>query len=319
MTAGRNFKVEPKKVAKRIKRLQAKPVDIKKKFLSMTIVDSTKIQYRSAIKWLKQILKKLECTSFNEETFLLILESIEGDYCAHKAEQLRDAIMYHANTTNEWQETKSWTSKQDMINVCAGFKYKSGKANPTTRGAATEKQVDAFTRKLIQLDKHQFIPMLFIQYGLALRISQLIAIESGDYDQQQRTLLLRKDKRKGAKRKAVTPGKGEMHTKINTNQEAHEQLCMLQGIRKRGELLFPFCLVPKWEYIALFKKHFTKSGKNPDLIFTNHSLRHGGYQKIQEVEKQLFHLTKKTLSRYTSSNEERTEAIVKAGKQRTKK
>jgi integrase len=265
---GRGFKILPQQVAASIKSHTKDATQIKHHFIKKSIKDKTKQSYASHITWLKQILRHLGTTDLTEETFLKVLLSIEGKYEGHKAEQLRDAILYHRATTGEWND-QQWIQDPVTRVICEGFKYQNGEAPAPTRGASTPEQLEQFIKNLRGANMNHFIIMTKLHHAAGLRTQELILIRSGDYDSQTKELLIRVNK--GHK---ATDNKKNTYKKPIISSTAHKILVELQRTTPLDQPLFSYERHSRTEYNKLFKTYFPGSPEHPDLVFVPHSLRH---------------------------------------------
>jgi hypothetical protein len=282
--------------------------NIKGKLIAKAIKSTTRRQYASAVKWIKEILAELGEKTLTESVFFKIIHATEGVFEGHKAEQLRDAVLHHLRETGEWSSERSWIEHPDTLKACRGYRYQNGTAPSTPRGATTDEGVKNLAAKLIELKKPQFVPMLYIRAGAALRRQEIMHLQIGDYNEASRCLTLRVNKSRTAKRHTR---QRTLLTKSIIDEEAHEALCMMQRIyTNKGELMFPKHRAPMGEFDKLFKEWYQKD--HPDLTYVPHSLRHGGVTKIMQKTQKDPELQRATTLQsqsmrkwYSRSNEQR--------------
>jgi integrase len=308
---GRAPKVSATAVATAIRQSKTEPLEIKQHFLKLRIKRTTQDQYASHISWLKGILQELG-EPLSEPIFLKILHHAAQHYEGHKAEQLRDALMYHQQTTGEFAD-QTWITSDTMKRVCQGFLYQGGKAPQTTRGSATPEQVEMFIQNLRTHNKFHFATMVRLQFEAGLRTQELISIQSGDYDPATRTLLIRSNKAAKA-----SNGKPNHYIKSILSDTADTLLRSLQEITAKSDFLFHPRTHPRQEYNSLFRQHFPELRDHPDLVFVPHSLRHGHIAKNKQLISTINNLAstvtsatmqQSMMSRYGKSNKDRSSAI----------
>jgi integrase len=309
---GRKFKVCATQTAKAIRKNQTEAIAYKRSLIALSIKESTRQQYQSQINWLKEILAALGTTELTETIFFTALRVIEHDFEGHKAEQLRDAILFHIRTTGEWSNQLGWAEHKDTITACRGFRYQGGNRGSCNRGASTEAGVDRFIEKLRKHHLEEFIPLVQVKFGAALRRSELINLQVGDYDEKRRVLRLRANKRRTATKNV----RQDLQHKHIVDEVAHTALSMLQKQYRNewGKLMFPKERTPITRFAEYYKKWYPRDHKQ--LKFTPHSLRHGGVGKIvQQVPEVPSHqaastLQSKTMRRwYARSNKQRVQDL----------
>lgn len=273
---GRQHNVQPADVARVIQQMDTE-VDFEDEFILKSVSNGTRKQYDSQINWLKEVLNTLREESLTKDLFFKILHVIQGSYEGHKAEMLRSAALFHIKSTQEWNTERHWLEHHDTIQACQGFRYQNG--TTTNRGQATPEGVKALVKNLHKVGQTKYVPMVLLQYGAALRISELKLIRAGDYDESLRRLVIRTDKRNTRFRNHRKSDRKV--TKTIYDDRAHKVLVMMQHSLPRGTDLFPKESTPVTKYRQLYKACYPPD--HPDLSYVPHSLRHGGVAQILQA------------------------------------
>lgn len=158
-----------------------------------------------------------------------------------------------------------------------GLFYAGGNAPvKAVRGTVTCKMLEELLELTLLTAPHMY-DAITVQFGAALRVSQLVDIKSGDFlaATNPPSLEIRKDKRRNA-RTLNKPGIGTHHKPILC-EKAAKVLALLQAQTTRGELIFPR---KKWN-IQQYNRHIQTAavvlGWSSSLKWDgSHVLRHGG-------------------------------------------
>lgn len=255
----------------------------------LTILRKTATQYASALSsflaWLrlrKGISEKDQRTAAELATcddFIQFLDAAQLSGLTVSA-TFRSALLKQQQCLG----LPTWAANSECIVLFKGFRYNGGKNRGTNkiRGTVTPQMLNGlveYTRK----QHPEMVDAILVQFGCALRVSQLINIVSGDLNTlvEPPRLTIRVDKRQNANN--IDNAERGCHLKEVLSPEATEVLLRLQTSTPATVLLFPPSKWKRRDYVAHLKKAAVALQWPPELKWDgSHVLRHGGTRVLVE-------------------------------------
>lgn len=301
---GRKPKLDPKEIAKNLPNVN--PNDAKSTLIYKSISKKTFAQYNSRKKLLDAVLSESHTQYCGKEFFFSFLDQISKESHGSTADGYRCAILFFQKADG-WRlspGSSPWADDPDVLTACRGFRYNS-KITTVPRG-----QIDE--GKLIQLIAHarstsrdHFIDAIFVLYGAALRIEQLIRLTPTDVDLPNSSLRVY-DKSANAKNKKSFFGKKKI-----LDKSVLDILSRRANARLPDQVLFP---KEEWsvpQFRELIKSTAAAYKWETKLKWDGtHTLRHGGVAALlakctPDNRKDALMLSERMVSHYSASNEQR--------------
>lgn len=268
------------------------PRAAKRKLVEMSLARATVTQYKSALQGLRAFA--LASTGRREDdrisTARLVDKNILASFLvasvdlepSKKLATIRSALRKELLV----EGMRPWTDDEDVAAFFRGASFQGGHApRALMRGTVTPQMLIDLIAHTHNTDP-RFVDPITVQFGAALRVSQLVAARSGDFtgvgEDGRAYLWTEVDKRRNAK--TMTKAGIGRHKKEVFLQEAQQALQRRQDQRPRGSLLFPTTEWRKAEYNAHIRRAALElqwpDGVNWDGC---HILRHGGAAVLAEA------------------------------------
>jgi integrase len=203
-----------------------------------------------------------------------------------------------------------WSFEPAVATAVKGLKYmaKDPARQRPVRGSITQPMMANLCRWAAQNGFAHCVIWISVQFGVAARRSQMLAMRKGDVDTSKMRILLRKDKRVNAN----SASQSQLHHKSID----HNTLLWIRAAEKGlpdGALLFPRNRCPFRDVDTAIKKAAADLCWLVEGVYftSNHSLRHGGtshrINKIEEavraaVVKEMTQMSSGISKHYNQSN-----------------
>ena len=175
------------------------------KLVHLAITEKVKKQYESRVRLFLAFdeetngKKKQEKWRPAKETFFEYLWSMKKmGGRGSTAEGYRDALL-HFSLCGEIEA--EWAADSDVKKACAGFRYNSrkGEEDYKERGAIDEEMLEELVEWSKKRGRSHMTDGLQVQFGLGLRVSELIGLQAEDVKPAAGSVHIREDKRDNAK------------------------------------------------------------------------------------------------------------------------
>jgi hypothetical protein len=276
------------RVAAETAKIEAEGIQPGRALVELSVQQETLAGYESSLtalrRWLSTTGREPAGTTPETPTAVLVTEPVFELYllsCVRCKEKIPVVLRTALRKQQEILHMEVWAESAHSKCVMKGALYQGGTTRKAPlRGTMTREMFLALVQYTRERRPHMLNGIL-VQVGAALRISQLVAIESGQVSPSE-GVFLTEDKRENADNlddPAIGP-----HWKRLWCCNTRDLLLHMQSITPAGHLLFPRSVWSMAQYNAHLKEAFAALHWSDLLKFDgSHILRHAGVGFAKEL------------------------------------